>query len=96
MNRHMEEASVCAPAITARCTPEKAETLRGLPSGKPAAYSYSLRARDLSAPRRGAQSFRPQIPHVQVADTRYAVGGSDLLRLPLAISERYGAHLLRA
>ena len=96
MNCHMEEASVCAPAITARCTPEKAETLRGLPSGKPATFLNAPRARELSAPGRGALSFRLQIIHTRAADTRNADGGSDLLRLPLAHSEPYGASLLRA
>ncbi len=32
--RHMEEASICPPAITARCHTEKAEIKRGLPGGK--------------------------------------------------------------
>ena len=82
MTRHMEEASVCAPAMTACCTPEKAETLRGLPSGKPVNIYQTPVARDVSARRPFALSVPFEIIHPRAIDARRWETGSDLLRPP--------------
>ena len=95
-HRHMEEACICAPAITACCHPRKAEIKRGLLGGKPVNVLSSPNARDVSARRRGALSFHPQITQPRAIDTRQVGNGFDLLYLPLVKSKRYGARLLKA
>ena len=92
-HRHMEEASICAPAITACCHTRKAEFKRGLPGGRPVKVLSSPVARGNSAQGRGVLSFQTQINHPCAIDARHAENRSDQMHLPPVKSERHGATL---
>ena len=79
-HRHMEEASICAPAITASCHTEKAEIKRGLPGGKPVNICNVPVARDVSALRH-MLSFQTEIIPPRAIDARHVESGFDLTRV---------------
>ena len=91
-HRHMEEASICAPVITARCHSREAEIKRGLPSGKLAHILSSSVARDVSA-RGCALSFQSQIYLLSAAYKRRRDNGFDLLRLVIGKRRDLRAHI---
>ena len=85
-HRHVDEASDCAPAITAFCHTEKAAIKRGLPGGKPVSYSNSPFARDVSALRHKL-SFQSEITSPRAIDARHTEIGCDLICV--AIGKRW-------
>ena len=93
-HRHMEEASICAPAIAERCHTEKAEVKRGLPSGKPVKFVTAPFARDVSARWPFALSFQTQINSLRASDKREAGNESDITPLPPEKSVWQGAPFL--
>ena len=56
--RHVEEASICAPAITACCKTEEAETYRGLPGEPHIAFKHMFECALAAADRRRMQGFQ--------------------------------------
>ena len=90
-HRHVEEASICAPATLARCHTRKAAIKRGLPGRKPDMFRQSLTARDRSVQGACALSFQSQIRPPRAIDTRHAEYGPDLTHLPPVKAGTVGA-----